>query len=64
MGLHPILEDQLCQWEPGVSTWSPNRLDAYVWAFMELMLGGDMWLSPDWTYLDELAAAAPRPLEF
>lgn len=64
VGLHPVLEDQLCQWEPGVSTWSPNRLDAYVWAFTELMLGGDMWLSPDWTYLDELAAAAPRPLEF
>jgi len=39
VGSFPQLEDQLCQWEPGVSTWSPNRLDAYVWAFTELMLG-------------------------
>lgn len=38
VGSFPMLEDQLCQWEPGVSTWSPNRLDAYVWAFTELML--------------------------
>jgi phage terminase large subunit-like protein len=32
------LEDELCQWHPG-SAKSPNRLDAYVWAFTELMLG-------------------------
>jgi phage terminase large subunit-like protein len=40
VGTFPLLEDQLCQWEPGVSLWSPNRLDAYVWAITELMLGG------------------------
>lgn len=40
VGTFPLLEDQLCQWEPGVSEWSPNRLDAYVWAVTELMLGG------------------------
>lgn len=34
------LEDELCTWEPGVSTWSPNRLDAYVWAFTELLVEG------------------------
>jgi phage terminase large subunit-like protein len=34
------LEDELCTWEPGVSKWSPNRLDAYVWAFTELMVEG------------------------
>lgn len=39
VGSLPLLEDQLCQWEPGVSAWSPNRLDAYVWAFTELMSG-------------------------
>lgn len=38
VGTFASLEDQLCQWEPGVSTWSPNRLDALVWAFTELML--------------------------
>lgn len=41
VGAFPLLEDQLCQWEPGVSTWSPNRLDAYVWAFTELLLDSD-----------------------
>lgn len=34
------LEDELCTWEPGQSKWSPNRLDAYVWAFTELMVEG------------------------
>lgn len=60
-GIFPILEDQLCQWEPGVSTWSPNRLDALVWAITELMLEGDIWQSPDWTYLSNLQAVAPKP---
>lgn len=38
VGYMPELEDELCQWEPGDP--SPNRLDAYVWGFTELMLGG------------------------
>jgi phage terminase large subunit-like protein len=32
------LEDEMCNWVPGQSTWSPNRLDAAVWALTELML--------------------------
>ena len=32
------LEDQMCNWEPGME--SPDRLDAMVWAFTELMLDG------------------------
>lgn len=40
VGTFGALEDQMCQWEPGVSTWSPNRLDALVWALTELMLEG------------------------
>lgn len=39
VGYFPQLEDQMCQWEPGVSPWSPNRIDALVWALTELMLG-------------------------
>ncbi len=31
------LEDELCQWEPGQP--SPNRLDALVWIFTELLVG-------------------------
>lgn len=41
VGVFPELEDQLCNWEPGQK--SPDRLDALVWGFTELMLdGGDI----------------------
>lgn len=36
MGMFPELEDQQCNWQPGDK--SPDRLDAYVWTFTELML--------------------------
>ena len=36
LGFHRKLEDQQCQWVPGESTWSPNRVDALVWAVTEL----------------------------
>jgi phage terminase large subunit-like protein len=39
VGSLPMLEDEMCQWEPGVSRKSPNRMDALVWAITELMLG-------------------------
>lgn len=32
------LEDEMCTWVPGESNWSPNRLDALVWALTELMI--------------------------
>lgn len=35
----PDLEDQLCTWVPGDDK-SPDRLDALVWAFTELMVTG------------------------
>jgi hypothetical protein len=41
VGRFVALEDELTTWEPGKSTWSPNRLDAEVWAVTELMLGED-----------------------
>ena len=37
MGTFGALEDQFCEWEQGSD--SPDRLDAAVWAFTELMLG-------------------------
>lgn len=37
VGSHPELEDELCTWSVE-SGQSPNRLDAYVWAFTELLL--------------------------
>ncbi len=36
----PILEDQLCTWVPDNGDPSPDRLDAFVWACTELLLGG------------------------
>lgn len=36
VGSLPDLEDELCNWTPGMA--SPNRLDALVWAFTELMV--------------------------
>lgn len=37
VGMFAELEDQMCQWEPGLD--SPDRLDALVWGLTELMLG-------------------------
>jgi len=37
VGSFPGLEDELCEWVPGMA--SPNRMDALVWALTELMLG-------------------------
>jgi phage terminase large subunit-like protein len=40
VGSMPGLEDQLVSWVPGKP--SPDRLDAFVWAMTDLMLGGGM----------------------
>ena len=34
VGVHTLLEDQLCTWQPGSQ--SPDRLDALVWAITKL----------------------------
>ena len=39
LGAFPDLEDQLTSWEPFSGDESPDRLDAMVWGFTELMLG-------------------------
>ena len=36
VGALPALEDQLCDWDPLTSPFSPDRLDAMVWAATEL----------------------------
>ena len=36
IGAFPKMEDELCEWVPGDP--SPNRLDAMVWGFTELMI--------------------------
>ena len=37
-GAFPSLEDQQCSWVPGED--SPDRMDAAVWGFTELMVSG------------------------
>jgi len=34
----PALEDQMCEWQPGESGSSPDRLDALVWALFDLII--------------------------
>lgn len=41
VGMFGALEDQLCDFVPGVSAKSPDRLDALVWALTDLMLDGE-----------------------
>lgn len=36
VGAFPTLEDQMCEWEPGMK--SPDRMDALVWALTELIV--------------------------
>jgi len=38
VGEFPALEDEMVSWVPGESKYSPNRIDALVWAFTELFL--------------------------
>lgn len=42
VGYFPELEDELCTWVPGTGE-SPNRLDALVWLFTELLITGGGW---------------------
>jgi hypothetical protein len=37
VGKHDALENEMVSWLPLVSSWSPNRIDALVWVFTELM---------------------------
>ncbi len=38
-GIFPMLEEQMCSWTPEVTDYSPDRLDALVYAVQELALG-------------------------
>jgi len=46
------LEDEMCNWVPGESGYSPNRVDAVVWALTELLLTGQ-----------ELGVMSYRPIQ-
>jgi len=59
-GTLPELEDQLCTWAPLEGLPSPDRLDAMVWAFTDLMLGGGR----DAVIAAPIIITAPRPSPF
>jgi phage terminase large subunit-like protein len=42
-GMFATLEDQACNWQPGIDADSPDRMDAMVWAVTELASGTDGW---------------------
>ncbi len=42
VGQFPTLEDQLCEYVPGVTEKSPDRMDALVWAITELVVDPEM----------------------
>ena len=50
VGNHDALETEMVSWVPGVSSWSPNRIDALVWVLTELMAvaGGPAAASVGW----------------
>jgi phage terminase large subunit-like protein len=37
VGCFPVLEDQMCDYDPKTADYSPDRMDALVWGFTELM---------------------------
>lgn len=37
VGFFPYLEDQMCDYDPKTSKYSPDRMDSLVWGFTELM---------------------------
>jgi phage terminase large subunit-like protein len=65
VGGFPLLEDQLCSFEPG-STKSPDRLDALVWALTDLMITNNVKGMVAWEMARQEATAprdAPEPIK-
>ena len=48
------LENEMISWQPGSSSWSPNRIDALVWVLTELMTG-------EARYAPAFASVDPEP---
>lgn len=55
VGYFSQLEDEMCEWEQGVSEKSPDRLDALVWALTDLSEG-----SATINFLTALAVFCPK----
>lgn len=55
VGYFSELEDQMCEYEPGISDKSPDRMDALVWALTELSEGSNTL-----NFLNALASFCPK----
>lgn len=55
VGYFTELEDEMCEYEPGISKQSPDRMDALVWALTELSEG-----SATINFLSSLAVFCPN----
>lgn len=55
VGYFNELEDQMCEYEPGISDKSPDRMDALVWALTELSEGSNTI-----NFLNALASFCPK----
>ena len=40
VGRFDALENEMVTWQPEISSWSPNRVDALVWVLTELLVRG------------------------
>lgn len=61
VGSFPVLEDQLCDYDPKTAKYSPDRMDALVWGFTELMTEetpGAGWLA----FYQNIADASKAPV--
>jgi phage terminase large subunit-like protein len=61
VGFFAELEDQLCEWEPGLGLPSPDRLDALVQAMTDLLLGEEPPPPPAGRWAPELLEGLERP---
>jgi len=62
IGAFPVLEDQMCDYDAKTDKYSPDRMDALVWGFTELMteaIAGEGWLG----FIEAQAAEAQKAAE-
>lgn len=63
VGMLAALEDEQTSWQPGVSTFSPNRVDALVWGLTELFLGDGTNYDTSMAWVGQAGAPVTMPVE-
>jgi hypothetical protein len=60
VGEFPRLENEMTMWIPGISSFSPNRIDALVWAITELNLKRELPKQTPTYYIPDLSPTPTR----